>query len=253
MESLDKRQMLSMASEVAKAAGDRLRGISGRRVKSDAGNDVKLKEDVESEGFIRGLLEKSGLPVIGEEGGGDINAVFGDALYWIVDPIDGTYNFLRGIPGVCVSVALMRGLTPVVGAIYDFTHAELFAGCKDLGLFLNGSRVSPAWARDVSQAVLMTGFPSATDYSDESLGRFVMAAQKFKKVRMCGSACAALAWVAAGRADAYAENRLYLWDVAAGLSLIEGAGGVFKMEMLGLKDKPLCLSVQAAAKEEYFI
>lgn len=171
--------------------------------------------------FIRGKLETTGIPVIGEENGGDTSLAFNDSYYWIVDPIDGTYNFLRGIPGVCVSVALMKGRTPVVGAINDFTRGELYAGGKGLPLTLNGAEIKPAWAHEQSQAVLMTGFPSATDYSDENLKHFVTAVQKFKKVRMCGSAALAMAWVAAGRADAYKENRLYLWDVAAGLSLME--------------------------------
>lgn len=245
--------MLAEAVRVAKLAGERLLGIKQRRVNTDFGNDVKLQEDVESELFIRGELASTGIPVIGEERGGDIELVFGDKLYWIVDPIDGTYNYLRGIPNVCVSIGLMKGLTPVVGAIYDFTRDELFAGAKGLPLTLNGEEIKPMWANDAAQAVMMTGFPSATDYSDHNLKSFVLAAQKFKKVRMCGSACAAISWVAAGRADLYAENRLYLWDIAAGLSLIEAAGGVFKIEMLGIKDKPLCLAIQAAAKEEYYI
>ena len=146
----------------------------------------------------------------------------------------------------------MKGRTPVVGAINDFTRGELYAGGKGLPLTLNGAEIKPAWAHEQSQAVLMTGFPSATDYSDENLKHFVTAVQKFKKVRMCGSAALAMAWVAAGRADAYKENRLYLWDVAAGLSLMESAGGAYEFEFLGVEGKPLCISIQAAAREEFF-
>ena len=165
MEVSEKPAFLKIASSVAKAAGDRLSAIRERRVNSDAGNDVKLQEDVESEMFIREKLEPTGIPVIGEENGGDASLAFSDSYYWIVDPIDGTYNYLRGIPGVCVSVALMKGRKPIVGAINDFTRGELYAGGAGLPLSLNGSEIKPAWAREVSQAVLMTGFPSATDYS----------------------------------------------------------------------------------------
>lgn len=252
MDLSEKSAFLKIASSVAKAAGERLSAIAERRVNSDAGNDVKLQEDVESEMFIRGKLETTGIPVIGEENGGDTSLAFNDSYYWIVDPIDGTYNFLRGIPGVCVSVALMKGRTPVVGAINDFTRGELYAGGKGLPLTLNGAEIKPAWAHEQSQAVLMTGFPSATDYSDENLKHFVTAVQKFKKVRMCGSAALAMAWVAAGRADAYKENSLYLWDVAAGLSLMESAGGAYEFEFLGVEGKPLCISIQAAARKEFF-
>ena len=128
------QEFLETAVKVAKLAGDRLREISERRVNSDAGNDVKLQEDVESEIFIRRQLAATDIPVVGEEQGGDPDVLKSEKLYWIVDPIDGTYNYLRSIPGVCVSIALMKGWNPVVGAIYDFTRGELFAGGKDLPL-----------------------------------------------------------------------------------------------------------------------
>lgn len=253
MDIEERKIFLNIAISTAKAAGDRLMKIAERRVNSDAGNDVKLQEDVESEIFIRERLSSTEIPVIGEEKGGDISLVFNNGYYWIVDPIDGTFNYLRGQPGVCVSIALMRGKMPIVGAIYDFTRGELYAGGKDLPLTLNGKEITPNWAKSTSQAVLMTGFPHATDYSDEALKKFIFSLQKFKKVRMCGSAALAIAWVAAGRADCYKESRLYLWDIAAGLSLIESAGGKYKLDFLNVEGKPLCIAIQAAAKEEYFV
>ncbi len=253
MEKIEIQKYCEIASSAAKTAGERLKKISERRVNSDAGNDVKLQEDVESEIFIRDLLKPTNIPVIGEEKGGAVDLVNSDSLYWVVDPIDGTYNYLRGIPGVCVSVGLMRGWSPVAGAIFDFTRDELFAGGKGLPLLLNGVEIMPNWSNDIKQAVLMTGFPNATDFSDDNLKRFVLSVQKFKKVRMCGSACCAISWVAAGRADCYCEDRLYLWDVAAGLSLMESAGGAYEVKPLGIEGKPLCVSIRAAAKSEYFI
>ena len=247
------QEFLETAVKVAKLAGDRLREISERRVNSDAGNDVKLQEDVESEIFIRRQLAATDIPVVGEEQGGDPDVLKSEKLYWIVDPIDGTYNYLRSIPGVCVSIALMKGWNPVVGAIYDFTRGELFAGGKDLPLTLNGAEITPAWASEVGQAVLMTGFPSATDYSSENLSKFVMYAQKFKKERMCGSAALAMAWVACGRADSYKESRLYLWDVAAGLSLMESAHAAYELTPLKIKEKPFCIEIRAAKNREFFV
>lgn len=237
--------------DVIRAAGERLKGISQRRVNSDAGNDVKLQEDVESELFIREKLSSTNLPVVGEERGGDIDIVKSGELYWVVDPIDGTYNFLRGMPGVCVSIGLMRGMDPVVGAVFDFTRDELFAGGVGLPLTLNGKTVTPRWASDVRQAALMTGFPNATDYSDENLKRFVLGAQTFKKVRMVGSAAVAMAWVACGRADAYREDRLYLWDVAGGMSLMKSAGAFCGVKLLGVEGKPFCVSVEAAGRADF--
>jgi len=253
MDKIDATPYLHIVSAAARLAGDRLKGIGGRRVNSDAGNDVKLQEDIESEIFIREHLESTGIPVVGEEKGGDASVLSSGELYWIVDPIDGTFNFLRGIPNVCVSIALMAGWTPVVGAIYDFTRDELFAGGKGFPLTLNGEKITPNWAKTVSQGVLMTGFPSATDYSDDNLKRFVLSAQKFKKVRMCGSAACAMAWVASGRADVYKEDRLYLWDVAAGMALMESAGGVYEIKPQAISAKPFCISVQAASSRDFFI
>lgn len=246
-------ELLKIAEQTALKAGHRLSQIRNRRINSDAGNDVKLQEDVESELFIRDILSSTNIPVIGEEKGGDASLMSRNELYWVVDPIDGTYNFLRGIPGVCVSIGLMQGMKPVCGAIYDFTRDELFSGAKGLGLFINSSPATPNWSKTVAQGVIMTGFPSNTDYSDENMKLFIKRMQKFKKVRMCGSAALAIAWVASGRADCYDERRINLWDVAAGLAIIEGAGGVWKYESAGLEGKPMSLNIQAAANEDFYV
>lgn len=247
------KQLLQTAVNVARLAGDRLNGIAKRRVNSDAGKDVKLQEDIESEIFIRDLLSHTNIPVIGEEQGGDISIVESCKPYWIVDPIDGTYNFLRGMPGVCVSIALMRGWEAVVGVIYDFTRGEIFAGGEGLPFTINGEEFKPKWAEDISQAALMSGFPNAASMDDESLKTFVMAAQAFKKVRMVGSAALAMAWVASGRADSYCEKGLYLWDVAGGMALMKSLGLPCSVHPMGKKGKPLCVEIKAAAKKEFFI
>ena len=247
------KQMLQTAINVARLAGDRLNGIAKRRINSDAGKDVKLQEDVESEMFIRDLLASTNIPVIGEEQGGDTSIIERGDFYWIVDPIDGTYNFLRGMPGVCVSVALMKGWEPVVGVIYDFTRGEIFAGGDGLPFTINGVETKPMWADKISQAVLMCGFPSAANLEDENLKKFLFAAQQFKKVRMVGSAALAMAWVAAGRADSYSERGLYLWDVAGGMALMKSLSAPCKIQSIPTKDKPLRVAIQSAAKEEFLL
>ncbi len=245
--------MLKFAEEAALKAGVRLSKIVERRVNSDAANDVKLQEDVESEIFIRGILKDTGIEVVGEEKGGDASLISRTEPYWVVDPIDGTFNFLRGIPSVCVSIGLMCGMRPIAGAVYDFTRNELFSGGREFGLFLNGAKIEPKWAKSMEQAVVMTGFPSTTDYSDENMRLFIKRMQKFKKVRMCGSAAIACSWVASGRADCYDERGINLWDIAAGLSLIEGAGGVWKCESAGIEGRPLAFNLQMACREEFYI
>jgi len=244
-------KLLNAAVDVAKQAGLRLKSVESRTINSDAGNDVKLQEDVDSENFIREKLSQFGIPVIGEELAGDLSLIENKQYYWIVDPIDGTYNFLRKYPGVCVSIALMQGLEPVIGVIYEFTRDELFAGAKGFPLTLNGKIVQPNWAKKIEQAVVMTGFPSSTDYSDEGVKSFIKTVQAFKKVRMCGSAAMAVAYVSSGRADVYVENKVMLWDIAAGLALINSAGGVYKMENANVPNKPLALNVKLASCVEF--
>lgn len=247
------KQMLETAVNVARLAGDRLNGIARRRINSDAGKDVKLQEDVESEMFIRDLLSATNIPVIGEEQGGDSSIIERGKPYWIVDPIDGTFNFLRGMPGVCVSIALMRGWEAQVGVIYDFTRGEIFAGGEGLPFTINGEVAEPKWADKVSQAVLMSGFPSATNLEDESIKAFLLAAQKFKKVRMVGSAALAMAWVASGRADSYCEKGLYLWDIAGGMALMKSLKRPCVLTPMPTADKPLRVAIKAAAKEEFLL
>ena len=250
----DYSEYLVIAREAAHLAGAFLREQfhAVKQVDESLQHDIKLRLDKDCQTLItRHLLEACPQSsILGEEGNsGDADAEF----QWVVDPIDGTFNFLRGIPSVCVSIGLMCGMRPIAGAVYDFTRNELFSGGREFGLFLNGAKIEPKWAKSMEQAVVMTGFPSTTDYSDENMRLFVKRMQKFKKVRMCGSAAIACSWVASGRADCYDERGINLWDIAAGLSLIEGAGGVWKCESAGIEGRPLAFNLQMACREEFYI
>ncbi|MFI3290876.1 MAG: inositol monophosphatase family protein [Opitutales bacterium] len=248
---VDVDKMLNLAIDVAKQAGERLQKISQRTINSQEGHDVKLQEDIESEKFIGSLLEKSGIPIIGEELSGNLSLAENNEYYWIVDPIDGTYNFLRGYPVVCVSIALMKGMDSIVGVVYDFIRDELFAGAKSHPLTINGVAIKPNWAKEKSQAMLMTGFPSATTFEDEAMQEFVTCVRSYKKVRMCGSAAIAAAYVACGRADTYFENKTNLWDVAAGMALAESAGAYLFVENANIAGKPLSLNIKISADKNF--
>ena len=141
------------------------------------------------------------------------------------DPIDGTYNYLRGIPGCCVSLALMRGMDPVLGVIYDFNLKECFTGSKETGLRINGQPHTPRWADSIETGCLMTGLPTSRAYDETSLLALVHDMQRYKKVRLIGTAALAVAYVAVGRADVYHEDAIHLWDIAAGLALVNAGGG----------------------------
>jgi len=227
----DLDQLLQTAELAARAAGERLReGLRDyRRVNAEPGRDVKLEADVASEALIRDLLGATGLPVIGEEEGGDAALVDGDATYWVVDPLDGTYNYLRELPQTCVSIGLMRGAEPVLGVIHDFNRPETFSGIVARGEFrIDAQPCSPRWAGSLAKAALATGFPASADLGDAALQHFFSQVRAYRKVRMLGSAALAVAYVAAGRVDAYYEQGVRLWDIAAGLALVKAAGGVVR-------------------------
>ncbi len=243
------RKWLEVACNVARAAGDCLHARTDRTVNLLSDKDVKLQADVDSEKLIRERLAATGLPVIGEEQGGDAALLNADTPYWVVDPLDGTFNYLRGQPATCVSIGLMRGKKPVLGAIFDFNLNELYAGAAGWGFTLNQRLVEPVWAAKLSQACLMTGFTHGGDYSSRSIQAFVTQVQSYKKIRMIGSAALALAYVAAGRADVYMEKAVNLWDLAAGAALIEAAGGHVILQ--ANPKKPLSFDVWAAGRKEF--
>jgi len=241
-------ELLTLATATARAAGAALAKRADRTVNSESGHDIKMQADIDSETLIRERLARAKLPIIGEEIGGDAGLLGHDELFWAVDPIDGTYNYLRGFPGVCVSIGLWRGRRPVLGVIFDFWRDELFAGGAGLGLTLNGHTLKPRWAPDVPHAVLCTGFPSGADRGSEAVTGFVRRVGKFKKIRMIGTAALALSYVAAGRADAYFEETIKLWDIAAGLALVEGAGGYTQVDPV--PGQPLAFNVWATGRAD---
>lgn len=246
----DYKALLSLAERAAREAGEILCRSGGdqRKVRFQDDSDVKLAGDFASEQHIRKLLAaESRYPVVGEEEGGDATLTGRYEPYWVVDPLDGTHNFLRGVPSCCVSIGLMRGETPVLGVIHDFNRHECFSGIVADGFWMNGVSVRPQWASRRALASLQTGFPAGMDKSSETLEGFISQVQQYKKVRMIGSAALALAYVACGRFDVYYESATRLWDVAAGLALIQAAGGVVRMSA-HTSSKSLAYDVWAAGR-----
>lgn len=246
----DLKELLAVAEGAARDTGAILRAGGNRSVALNTTTDVKLAADVDSEKLVRERLAATGLPIIGEELGGD-PALYESAgtLYWVVDPLDGTFNYQRGQPLTCVSIGLMRGNEPVLGAIFNFNADEMFSGAVGEGVFLNGKKIVPAWAEEISQACLMTGFPALADKSPAALAPFIDEIGKFKKIRMIGTAALAVAYVAVGRADVYSEKGTNLWDVAAGMALVKAAGGFVRIEPTG--KRALNFNLRCAARAEW--
>lgn len=154
-----------------------------------------------------------------------INKV-GEIYNWIIDPLDGTTNFIHGIPTFAISIALKRNDELVLGVVYEINRDECFSAVKGEGAYLNGSKIHVSKSEKVADTLLATGFP----YYDFSLqeayfGVLKELMQKSHGLRRIGSAAVDLAYVAAGRFDAFFEYNLHSWDVAAGIILVQEAGG----------------------------
>lgn len=244
-------ELLSIAEKTAYAAGEcLLRGQEELRTVTfwDA-KDLKLKADMESENLIRKRLAATDLPIIGEEQGGDATLLEREQRYWVVDPLDGTSNYIRYNPATCVSIGLWQGMNPLLGVIYDFNRNELFAATVESRLKLNGWLLRPTWADTIDHSILFTGFPISRDFSTQALQDFVGRIQSFQKMRMIGSAALALTYVASGRGDVYFEESVRLWDIGAGLALIKAVGATFTLDPVA--GKPLAFDVWATGRPEW--
>lgn len=145
---------------------------------------------------------------------------------WVVDPLDGTTNFLHGIPMFAISVALLRNGVPVAGVIYNPVADELFIAEQGQGAFLNDRRIRVAARRKLAEAVVCCGLPHMGRGDHAQFNRELLSVQtQVAGLRRTGSAALDLAWVAAGRFDAFWERNLSPWDMAAGLVLVREAGG----------------------------
>lgn len=214
---------LQLAIDAAKKAGNFLieNKYKEKVVNSDEGRDIKLKIDQDCEQIIKRNLSSSRLSFIGEEYGADTK--YETDFSWVVDPIDGTANYFRGIDQCCTSIALMKGNESYIGVIYNFNTDELYYASKNNGAYLNSKRINVSNINVKNQASLITGFPASE--SVNSSINFLEDLSQWKKVRMFGSAALSCAYVAAGKCDYYSEKGVYLWDFAAGICLIEEAGG----------------------------
>jgi len=223
---------VNIAKSASKLAGRFLTKHQGTDLKvlSNTGRDLKLQLDIDTEEIIKEhIASKSTFPILGEETGLTHKS---EGLYWVVDPLDGTSNFLREIPISCVSIALMNDVRPVLGVIYDFNHQELYYGHKESKAFMNDQEIKVSSLSAKNESTLVTGIPAKTNYSDGEFAEMISDFQAWKKIRMIGSAAMAATYIAAGKAETYKENKIFLWDVAAGAAIVEAAGGKASLKNL---------------------
>ena len=226
MNLLDLHQQIEIAKNAAKEAGKVLLHKKDSLNQSifSSDKDIKLKADIEAENRIKSILEKeSSFPILAEESGKSKEHL--DETFWVVDPLDGTANYARDIPLCCVSIALMHKMNPVLGVIYDFNNSDLYEGHLDGEAKLNEMAIKVSGTTLPSEGILVTGLPNNTDYSDQALLGMVKDFQKWRKVRMIGSAAIASCYVASAKADVYKEFGTYIWDIAAGAAIVNASGG----------------------------
>lgn len=151
----------------------------------------------------------------------------GDTYRWVVDPLDGTTNFIHGLPCFSVSIALMEGSEVVLGVVYEVAHDECFYAWKGGGAWMNEEPIRVSGAGSLGESLLATGFPYY-DYSllDKYMELFTWCLRNTHGVRRIGSAAVDLAYVACGRFEGFFEYSLSPWDVAAGSLIVAEAGGV---------------------------
>lgn len=222
-------ELLDLAEHAARTAGELLleRFRAGREpavASKTTPTDLVSEADLLSERTIRAILRdhRPDDGFLGEEADGEEPGSSG--LRWVVDPLDGTINFLFGIPQWCVSIALEDGDGALAGVVYDPSREELFSALRDGPATLNGEPLRPSGCAQLERALVATGL--AYDARVRAAQGRVLArmAGAVRDLRRFGSAALDLSWTAAGRFDAYFERTVKPWDIAAGRLLCEAAG-----------------------------
>ncbi len=220
-----------VASEVARSAGAILLegfGTTFEISNKEGKNNLVTEYDKRSEEYIINSLRKHfpEFSFLAEESGITANGSKNEFM-WVIDPLDGTVNYARNLPIFSVSIALIRQKEIICGVIYNPVLNELFVAEKGKGSFLNSSKLTVSNCDNLDSSFLVTGFPyNINTNPGHCVDQFVQMLKRGIPVRRLGSAALDLAYVAAGRFDGFWEINLNPWDVAAGVLLIQEAGGV---------------------------
>jgi myo-inositol-1(or 4)-monophosphatase len=226
------QESLETAITIARKAGSFLRDTMHEEIaiNSSVEKDIKLQADVATEKLITDLLILSSPYNILSEESGLVKKDATDGYRWIVDPLDGSLNFSRGIDLFAISIGLWKDNEPVLGVVYDFLHDKLYAGIVNDKATCNHASIHVSSVTEKKNSILATGFPVYSSFDKSSLENFVSSIQDFKKVRLFGSAALSIIHVAKGSIEAYTENNIAIWDVAAGLAILLAAGGKISFE-----------------------
>jgi myo-inositol-1(or 4)-monophosphatase len=228
---------LQICEAAARAGGRVLLDWVGRFGVSNKGpRDLVTEADVASQREIRqivlgafpdhGFIGEESLPEHAADGQhGSQHAAGGPPLRWMVDPLDGTSNYVHGFPAWCVSIALARGDEILVGTVYDPVRDECFTAQRGAGAWLNGKLIRVSGCVLMSDALVALSFPPHVSAESVAVADFLAVVPHVHSARRTGSTALNLAWLACGRLDAFWVRKIACWDVAAGLLIVHEAGG----------------------------
>jgi len=222
-------KLLSLAVNVAVSSGKILAEEKKSKIIFETGHDIKLQADKDSEQRIFEILKSTGLNILSEEAG-YIEQNSNNLFCWIVDPLDGSLNYVRQIPLSCISIALWDGDKPLFGVVYDYVHDSLYKGIVGEYATLNDIPIRVSEIKSQNKAIIATGFPVYSSFDDITLINFVRTLQNYKKIRLFGTAAFSMMMLAKGSVEAYQENNIAWWDVAAGIAIVLAAGGKVNFE-----------------------
>ena len=228
VEPADLQVWLSAAIEAAQVGGRVLQDWIGRfSVREKSRANLVTEADEAAQAAIVSLLQDR-FPehgFLGEENLNQREGETGSQSFWIIDPLDGTSNYVHGFPYYAVSIAFYASQQLQAGVIYDPTRNDVFAAARGCGATLNGKNISTSGETKASQTFAMASLPIAADPENPAVRRFLTALPRLQTVQRTGSAALNLANIAAGRCDAFWSTSLYPWDIAAGTLLVQEAGG----------------------------
>lgn len=225
---MNDEKILEACFRAVKKAGDYLRKNFGkaRLIEEKSENDFVTSNDIRAEKMIKKILlaEFPHSKFVGEETSREKNM---EGFVWLVDPLDGTNNYIKGFPFVCVSVACMIDGEVRVGVVYDFIRDEIFHALKGKGAFMNRRRIKVSKRTSLSGAMIATGFPfRSKNLLEPYLESFRNVFRVAGNIRRAGSAALDLCYTGWGKFDGFWEIGLNPWDIAAGSLILKEAGGV---------------------------
>ena len=189
------------------------------------GKETKIVADTVLENQLINSLINTGISIFSEESG-LIRRGSDAGLLWVLDPLDGTVNYLRRVGPSAISLALCNNTKPIFGIVYSLDTNQMSWGGQQFGSWTGTDKLSVSNSSLASQSILCSGFPARLNINNpDQITAYMNLFQQFAKIRMLGSAASSLLMVAQGKVDAYYESEIMFWDIAAGMALVDGAGG----------------------------